>query len=81
MISIFLNVNIQYLLHFQIDLFLIYFVVVISPLKNNKKIKALVPMSVTTDLCKAKTSMRRCVTENRQSDLNQHFFLFIPAWL
>lgn len=37
MITIFLNVNIQYLLHFQIDLFLIYFVVIIFPLKNNKK--------------------------------------------
>lgn len=39
MITIFLNVNIQYLLHFQINLFLIYFVI-ISPLKKNRKIKS-----------------------------------------
>lgn len=37
MITIFLNVNIQYLLHFQIDLFLIYLVVIIfPPIKQTK---------------------------------------------
>lgn len=40
MITIFLNVNIQYLLHFQINLFLIYFVVIISPPKKNRKIES-----------------------------------------
>lgn len=44
MITIFLNVNIQYLLHFQINLFLIYCVVVIFPPKENKNKK--VPMRV-----------------------------------
>ena len=44
MITIFLNVNIQYLLRFQINLFLIYLVVIIfTPLKNKQK--AQVPMS------------------------------------
>lgn len=37
MITIFLNVNIQYLLHFQINLFLIYFVVIIFPPKTKQK--------------------------------------------
>lgn len=36
MITIFLNVNIQYLLHFQIKVFLIYFVVIIFPPKKQK---------------------------------------------
>lgn len=31
MITIFLSVNIQYLLHFQIDVFLIYFAVITVP--------------------------------------------------
>lgn len=77
MITIFLNVNIHYLLHFQIDLHLIYFVVIIFPLKTNKKIKALVPMTVTTALCKAKTSRRRCITENGQSVLFLFSFYFL----
>lgn len=34
MITIFLNVNIQYLLHFQINLLLIYLVVIIFPPKK-----------------------------------------------
>lgn len=34
MITLFLNVNIQYLLHFQINLFLIYFVIIIFPQQN-----------------------------------------------
>lgn len=38
MITIFLSVNIQYLLHFQINLFLIYFVVII--LTPKKRIKS-----------------------------------------
>ena len=38
MITIFLNVNIQYLLHFQINSFLIYSVVIILPtLKKQTK--------------------------------------------
>lgn len=38
MISIFLKVNIHYLLHFQIDLFLfIYFVVTIFPITQTKQ--------------------------------------------
>lgn len=78
MITIFLNVNIQYLLHFQIDLFLIYLVVIIfPPYKTNKIIKSLVPLRVTTDLCKARTSRRRCITENGESNLSKLFFLFI----
>ena len=39
MITRFLNVNIQYLLHFQINVFLIYFVVIISPKKKKEKRK------------------------------------------
>lgn len=82
MITIFLNVNIHYLLHFQIDLHLIYFVVIIFPLKNNNnnKIKALVPMTVTTALCKAKTSRRRCITENEWTIwdfLFSFFFIYL----
>lgn len=53
MITIFLNVNIQYLLHFQINSFLIYFVVIIiSPKKQTEKKtknKTLVPLRVMTD--------------------------------
>lgn len=45
MINIFLYVNTQYLLHFQIDLFLIYFDVIILPLRKKMIIKALVPRS------------------------------------
>lgn len=38
-------------------------------------------MRVTTDLCKAWSSRRRCITENEESDLNKPFFQFIlPAW-
>lgn len=44
MITIFLSVNIQYLLHFQIDLFLIYFAVITIPLINNTSINAQVPI-------------------------------------
>ena len=42
MITIFLNVNIQYLLHFQINLFLIYSVVIILPTlkKTQNKVKS-----------------------------------------
>lgn len=63
MITIFLNVNIQYLLHFQINLFLIYVIVIIlPPLKIKTKIKS--TGTDETDLCKAKTSRGRCITEN-----------------
>lgn len=39
MITLLLNGNIQYLLHFQINSFLIYFVVIIFPLQRNIKTK------------------------------------------
>lgn len=51
MITIFLNVNIQYLLHFQIDLFLMYFVVtvVMVPLTQKKQNKNVKDQSTGTD--------------------------------
>lgn len=76
MITLFLNVNIQYLLHFQINLFLIYFVVIIFPPTENNKIKG-TDESDNRFECKAKSSRGRCITESEETDLNKHFFLFI----
>lgn len=68
MITIFLSVNIQCLLHLHIDSFLIYFVTKF-PLKKQKH-KSTGTKRETT--CKASTSRRRCITENKQSDPKQH---------
>lgn len=68
MITIFLilNVNIQYLLHFQIALFLLYF---FAPPRSPLQTNALVPISMTIDLCKARTSRRRYSIEMGESHL------------
>lgn len=70
MITICLNVNIQYLLHFQIKLFLNYFLSSSSHIKRRKREnkELLVPMTVKKkrDACKAKTSRRRCIAEDEK---------------
>lgn len=66
MITLLLNVNIQYLLHFQINLFL--FTLSSSSPPTKKKIK--ITGTDETDLCKARTSRGRCIAEDLFVHLN-----------